>query len=77
MALSLRISRPIIKPQQSGQWDWSKNRQPTAETEQGPNTDPHACDYMLSHFSRVQLLATLWTVAGQDPLSMGFSRQEY
>ena len=29
---------------------------------------------MLSH---VRLLATLWTVAHQAPLSMGFSRQEY
>ena len=27
--------------------------------------------------SRVQLFATPWTVAYQDPLSMGFSRQEY
>ena len=27
--------------------------------------------------SRVQLLATPWTVAYQAPLSMGFSRQEY
>ena len=27
--------------------------------------------------SRVQLFATLWTVAYQAPLSMGFSRQEY
>ena len=27
--------------------------------------------------SRVRLLATPWTVAYQDPLSMGFSRQEY
>ena len=27
--------------------------------------------------SRVQLFATAWTVAYQDPLSMGFSRQEY
>ena len=27
--------------------------------------------------SRVQLLATLWNVAYQAPLSMGFSRQEY
>ena len=35
----------------------------------------HAC--MLSHFSRVQLFATLWTVAHQAPLFMGFSRQEY
>ena len=32
---------------------------------------------MLSHFSHVQLFATLWTVALQAPLSMGFSRQEY
>jgi len=32
---------------------------------------------MLSHFGRVQLFATLWTVALQAPLSMGFFRQEY
>ena len=32
---------------------------------------------MLSHFSRVRLFETLWTVAHQAPLSMGFSRQEY
>ena len=32
---------------------------------------------MLSHFSHVQLFMTLWTVAHQAPLSMGFSRQEY
>ena len=31
---------------------------------------------MLSCFIHVQLLATLWTVALQAPLSMGFSRQE-
>ena len=35
----------------------------------------YAC--MLSHFSHVQLFATLWIVACQAPLSMGFSRQEY
>ena len=27
--------------------------------------------------SRVRLFVTLWTVAPQAPLSMGFSRQEY
>jgi len=27
--------------------------------------------------SRVQLFVTLWTVACQDPLSMGLSRQEH
>ena len=30
-----------------------------------------------SHFSLVQLFATLWSVAHQAPLPMGFSRQEY
>ena len=32
---------------------------------------------VLSCFSHVQLFATVWTVACQAPLSMGFSRQEY
>ena len=31
----------------------------------------------VSHFSCVQLFATLWTVAHQAPLSMEFSRQEH
>ena len=31
----------------------------------------------LSCFSRVQLFVTLWNVARQAPLSVGFSRQEY
>ena len=33
--------------------------------------------FMLSRFCRVQLFATLWTVACQAPLSMEFFRQEY
>ena len=33
--------------------------------------------FVLSCFSHVQLFVTLWTVACQSPLSMGFSRQEY
>ena len=32
---------------------------------------------LLSRFSRVQLFATLWTIAHKAPLSIGFSRQEY
>ena len=32
---------------------------------------------VLSHFSRVRLSATPWTMACQAPLSMGFSRQEH
>ena len=35
----------------------------------------HVC--LLSHFSRVQLFVTLWTVAHQAPLSMQFSRHEH
>ena len=32
---------------------------------------------LLSRFSRVRLCATPWTVAHQDPPSMGFSKQKY
>ena len=32
---------------------------------------------VLSHFSYFKLFATLWTIAHQASLSMGFSRQEY
>ena len=32
---------------------------------------------VLSRFSRVWLFVTLWVIAHQAPLSMGFSRQEY
>ena len=32
---------------------------------------------MLSHFSHVSFSATLWIVACQAPLSMGFSRHDY
>ena len=37
----------------------------------------HTYVCVLSHFIRVQLFVTLWTVAAQASLSMGFSRQEY
>ena len=33
--------------------------------------------YVLSCFSHIQIFATLWTVACQAPLSVGFSRQEH
>ena len=41
----------------------------------GAERGMHAC--VLNCFAHVQLYATLWTVAHQAPLSMGFSRQEY
>ena len=34
------------------------------------------CVCMLSHLSHARSFGTLWTVAHQTPLSMGFSRQE-
>ena len=37
----------------------------------------YTCMCVLSHFSHVQLCATLWIAACQAILSMGFSRQEY
>ena len=43
----------------------------------GNDTQLRICACMLSCFSHVQLFATLWTLACQAPLSMGFSRQEY
>ena len=33
--------------------------------------------YMLSYFGHARLFETPWTVAHQDPLSIGFSRQKY
>ena len=35
------------------------------------------CAWVLSLFNHVWLFATLWTVALQAPLPVGFSRQEY
>ena len=32
---------------------------------------------VLNHFTHIQLFVTLWTIACQTLLSMGFSRQEY
>ena len=46
--------------------------------EEGPSAwFPGLCMLLLSRFSHVRLCATLWTVAFQAPLSVGFSRQEY
>ena len=42
-----------------------------------PASNLHLPVCLLSRFSRVCLFATLWTVACQAPLSVGFSRQEY
>ena len=38
--------------------------------------NPVVCVCVLSCLSRILLFVTLWTIAHQSPLSMGFSRQE-
>ena len=38
---------------------------------------PYMCTCILSHFCRVWLFETLWTIVHQAPLSRRFSRQEY
>ena len=47
----------------------------TSTTNAHIHTHIRAC--VLRHFSRVQFFATLWAVARQAPLSMGFYRQEH
>ena len=42
-----------------------------------PTATSEVQSYVLSHFSSVRLPGTLWTVAHQALLSMGFSRQDY
>ena len=44
---------------------------------QSPCSNVRMCKRQCQSLSRVQLFATLWTVAPQVPLSMEFSRQEY
>ena len=55
-------------------WANGQTNQTTNENEH-PGLRTYVC--LLSHLSCVRLFATLWTVAIQVPLSMGFSRQEY
>ena len=43
----------------------------------GKSTGVECHCLLLSHFSPVQLFMTLWTLACQALLSMGFSRQKY
>ena len=67
-------------------WDLGSLTQAMAVKAKNPTTRPpvnspswpfnDTCACVLSRFRRVQLFATLWTVARQAPLSR-FSRQEY
>ena len=51
-------------------WITVSDSQDTGERA-GKSEPQSVCVCMLSHFSRVQLFTTLWTVACQAPLSMG------
>ena len=42
-----------------------------------PSEDLSTCVLVLSCFSHVRLFRTPWTEAHQNPLSLGFSQQEY
>ena len=72
------LPNPDIEPTFLALLYWQADSSPLA-----PPGKPHTlecvcvCVCMLSGFSHVRLSTTLWTVACQAPLSMGFSRPEY
>ena len=49
----------------------------TLQSQQWWKIESFLCYAMLCRFNHVRLFVTLWTLACQAPLSMGFSRQEY
>ena len=85
--MSRRPKQTFLQRRHAGTWKmlnianhWRNANQSYNEvsphsSQNGHHQKVHVC--MLSHFSQVQLLATLWTVAHQAPLSMGSPRQEY
>ena len=75
-------------PKQSGRaswgglhWPWTQRSLSVVPKDMPPLSSPRIAPsrwkrvYVLNHFSR--LFATLWVLACQAPLSMGFSRQEH
>ena len=54
---------------------WQVSSLPLPPPGKSSSSCPGVC--VLSHFSPALPCTTLWTVARQAPLSMGFSRQEY
>ena len=74
---SLSITLPLVLPAPPGEGSPSLNRATLITSSQTSFQGKGCGACMLSRFSHVQLCATLWTIARQAPLSMGFSRQEY
>ena len=66
-------------------WPWGWNQKwdlpvkCSLEILKTPTSSGYVCLHtsMLSCLSCIRLLATVWAVVGQAPLSMGFSREEY
>ena len=64
-------------------WNWRKITKHFKRPKQSWERTKLVTHFLISHcaalsrFSRVQLFSTLWTVAHQAPLSMGFSRKEH
>ena len=84
VAARCQVTDSPITVQVTGQGTEASGQQPvctwglSAITQVSLNANPPPWSgLVLSRFSRVQLFATLWTVARQAPLSIGFSRQEY
>ena len=69
---------PVFLP---GEFHWQRSlasyttKRPTLHKHQ--QTGKFMCCAVLSRFSHVWLFASLWTIAHQAPMSMGFSRQKY
>ena len=67
-------------------YPWSLQLPPATSTKSSNLVSPYGnyltifflgCVQACCHFGHVRLFATLWNLAHQAPLSMGFSRQEY
>ena len=56
---------------------WNRGRPDSLMSSSGLGRVWRENSCVLSHLGCIQLFATLWTVASQAPLSMGFSRQQH
>ena len=73
----VRLHPDLLSQEGKGQGQREAGEEAGAETPSSTQAEwgPRAC--LLNRFGLVRLFATLWPVARQAPLSVGFSRQEY